>query len=80
MRFQLFCLGLLASIVRPSIIENGRPREETYPETKIAPVAAEAWTTFPPNATELSYKGRWDSKYISCRHRTEKWPGSLSRD
>jgi hypothetical protein len=75
MQLSLVPLWLLVSIVQPSIIENGRLRLETYPKTEIAPVTAssDSWITFLPNTTELSYKGRWDTKYISCRCPITLW-------
>ncbi|KAF2669178.1 SGNH hydrolase [Microthyrium microscopicum] len=58
---------LLVSGVSCGIVENGKSKIETYPDTSIPTVTASetGWKSFPPNATELSYKGRWDSQHIS---------------
>ncbi|KAI4761044.1 SGNH hydrolase [Aureobasidium sp. EXF-3400] len=41
-------------------------RNTVFPDTTIASVNTNPnWTSFPPNATELSYKGRWDAQHIS---------------
>lgn len=57
----------LRSLVSSTILQNGQVRPTNYPDTAIASVSADdpSWTTYPPNATELSYKGRWDHQYIS---------------
>ncbi|KAF2430388.1 acetylxylan esterase [Tothia fuscella] len=57
----------LASLISSSIIQNGQVRDVNFPNTKIESIAVNdaGWTTFAPNATELAYKGRWDSKFIS---------------
>lgn len=47
-----------------TILQNGQVRITDYPDTQIEPTA-QSWRSYPPDATELSYKGRWDSKYIS---------------
>lgn len=50
-----------------TILQNGQVRPHDYSDTTIGLIAAgdPTWTTYPPNATELSYKGRWDHQYIS---------------
>ncbi|KAK4145780.1 lipase [Dichotomopilus funicola] len=58
-----FCLAL-ASHVSATILQNGQVKETNYPDTSIDP-AAQSFKTYPANATEISYKGRWDSKYVS---------------
>ena len=49
------------------ILQNGQLRADPYPgqATVVAAAASSGWKSYPPNATQLSYKGRWDSKYIS---------------
>lgn len=47
-----------------TILQNGQVRTIDYPDTEIDP-ASYNFTTYPPNATEISYKGRWDSQYVS---------------
>lgn len=53
-----------ASGVPGTILQNGQVRVTDYPNTVIDPTAY-SFKTYPPNAHELSYKGRWDSKHIS---------------
>jgi hypothetical protein len=43
-----------------TILQNGQVRDTVFPNTSIASV-----TSNPANATEISYKGRWDDKHIS---------------
>lgn len=57
-------VGWLLSVVTGTILENGRERPTNYPNTTIS-LSAYNFTTYPANATELSYKGRWDSKKVS---------------
>lgn len=54
----------LVSYVHATILQNGQVRETNYPDTKIDPGAYQ-FKDYPPVARELSFKGRWDSKYIS---------------
>ena len=68
MRLLSYLCGLVAVRVASStILENGHVRGIDYPDTKIAALSANStgWSTYGPNATELSYKGRWDSKHVS---------------
>lgn len=62
---SLAIFGLaLASRVSATILQNGQVRESNYPDTSIDPTT-QSFKTYPANATEISYKGRWDSKYVS---------------
>ena len=54
----------LEDIQARTILENGHARETNYPDTKID-ISAYDFKTYPNNATEISYKGRWDSKKVS---------------
>ena len=47
-----------------TILQNGQVRPTDYPDTAVSTINPD-WTTYPPNSSELSYKGRWDDKYIS---------------
>lgn len=47
-----------------TILQNGQVRDTQYPDTKID-ISAYNFATYAPNASEISYKGRWDSQYIS---------------
>jgi hypothetical protein len=63
----LFHSGVIlafASAVFATILQNGQARITDYPDTIIDPTGYE-FKTYHPSANELSYKGRWDSKYIS---------------
>jgi hypothetical protein len=66
MMFSLVCgaIATLASTASGIILQNGQVRITDYPNTVIDPSAYKL-DTYPPSAHELSYKGRWDSKYIS---------------
>ncbi|KAF2789095.1 acetylxylan esterase [Melanomma pulvis-pyrius CBS 109.77] len=57
----------LATLASSTILQNGQVRLTHFLETAIAPIDSNStdWHTYGPNATELSYKGRWDSKHIS---------------
>ncbi|KAK3298511.1 Lipase, GDSL-like protein [Chaetomium fimeti] len=54
----------LVSRVSATILQNGQVREVNFPDTRVDP-SAHSFKTYPPNATEISYKGRWDSQYVS---------------
>ena len=61
-------LSTLVGLASAEIYQNDQPRDNPYPGQ--APVislasSASSWNTYPPNAPELSYKGRWDSQFIS---------------
>lgn len=47
-----------------TILQNGQVRVTDYPNTQIDP-SAYSFTTYQPNASEISYKGRWDADYVS---------------
>lgn len=57
----------LVSLTTSTILQNGQVRETHFLDTKTASIGTNStgWKTYGPNATELSYKGRWDSKHIS---------------
>ena len=58
---------LLFSLVTATILQNGQIRPTGYPDTTLRNIAMNdsGWNTYPANASELSYKGRWDQQYIS---------------
>ncbi|KAK0661995.1 hypothetical protein DIS24_g2472 [Lasiodiplodia hormozganensis] len=64
---SLFSIVSLACIACATILQNGQVRDVNFPDTKITldDSSNSTWTTYPPNATEIGYKGRWDSKHIS---------------
>ena len=66
MRFVAAFASFLA-IAYGEILQNGQLRNDPYPGQAMAVslAANSAWRSHLPNATQLSYKGRWDSKYIS---------------
>ena len=55
------------SFVPAEILQNGQLRDDPYPgqATALSIANNNGWKSHPPNAAELSYEGRWDSKYIS---------------
>lgn len=62
---SLAIVGLaLLSRVSCTILQNGQVRITDFPNTRVDP-AAHSFTTYPQNATQISYQGRWDSKYVS---------------
>jgi hypothetical protein len=62
---SLAVVGLaLLSRVSGTILQNGQVRITNFPNTKVDP-SAHSFTTYPRNATQISYQGRWDSKYVS---------------
>ncbi|EKG17882.1 hypothetical protein MPH_04831 [Macrophomina phaseolina MS6] len=62
----LTALGL-ASTASATIWQNQQIREVNFPDTAIVLDSAgnSTWKTYPPNASEIGYKGRWDSKHVS---------------
>ena len=66
MRFLSSLLAFLP-LVAGTILENGQPRLNPYPgqASLLTATSNSAWKTYGPNATEISYKGRWDSKHVS---------------
>lgn len=57
-------ISTLVALVASEILQNGQPRITDYPDTVIDASSYE-WNTYSPSADEISYKGRWDSKFIS---------------
>ena len=65
MRF-LLSVALLASLASATIYQNTQVRDNPYPgQATLITAVTPQWHNYDPNATEISYKGRWDSKYIS---------------
>jgi len=60
----LSAIAAFSGVALATILQNGQVRITNYPDTVIDPTAY-TWTDYPASAPELSYKGRWDSKYIS---------------
>lgn len=50
--------------VQGTILQNGQVRDVKLPDTKIN-ASEHDFESFPADASELSYKGRWDSKKVS---------------
>lgn len=62
---DLAVFGLtLLSQASATILQNGQARLTNFPDTRIDP-SAFSFKTYPADATEISYKGRWDSKHVS---------------
>ncbi|GKZ87096.1 hypothetical protein AnigIFM59636_000225 [Aspergillus niger] len=50
-----------------TILQNGQVREDPYPgQAKAISLDNGSWRTYQPDASEIAYKGRWDSKHVSC--------------
>ena len=67
MKLVIAAFAAFLSLCSATILQNGQVRPNDYPNTAIssASTANSGWTTYPPSAPELSYKGRWDHQYIS---------------
>lgn len=66
MRFLSVFASCLA-LVSAEILQNGQLRSNPYPgqPVKVDLTSASGWKAYPANASQLSYKGRWDDQYIS---------------
>jgi len=64
MKTSIYGVVLAAGLACATILQNGQARIVDYPNTVIDPSAYQ-FTSYAPNAPELSYKGRWDSKHVS---------------
>lgn len=60
---------MLLGLATASIIQNGQLRENPYPGQTDAIALDASWRTYAPDAVEIGYKGRWDSKHVSCMAR-----------
>lgn len=49
-----------------TILDNGQPRRDPYPGQAQRIDLDESWRRYGADAPEIAYKGRWDSKHISC--------------
>lgn len=67
----LFTLALTSA----TILQNGQVRENPYPGQVSAIDLDDSWNTYPPDSPEISYKGRWDSKHVSCMSTPHPFPG-----
>ncbi|KAI1417412.1 Lipase, GDSL-like protein [Hypoxylon sp. FL1857] len=61
---SISCLLGLCSLAAGTILQNGQVRVTNYPDTRIN-ISSYDFQTYDANTTELSYKGRWDSKKVS---------------
>ncbi|KAI9044492.1 SGNH/GDSL hydrolase family protein [Aspergillus affinis] len=61
----LLFLLIHAFQVSSIILENGQPRLDPYPGQALNISLDESWKSYGPEASEIAYKGRWDSKYVS---------------
>lgn len=78
MRVSSFLLTALslASTACATIWQNQQIREVNFPDTAVVldNASNSTWKTYPANATEIGYKGRWDSKHISCEFNFTQTP------
>lgn len=49
-----------------TILQNGQVREDPYPGQAPRISLDDSWRSYAPDAPEIAYKGRWDSKHVSC--------------
>lgn len=56
--------GLQRGLEKRTILQNDQVRLADYPDTQIDP-SRYSFTSYAPNASEISYKGRWDAQHIS---------------
>jgi hypothetical protein len=66
MWFRFLLAALLWSLGSATIMENGQPRADPYPGQCSTIDLDSSWRSYDADAPEISYKGRWDSKHISC--------------
>ncbi|KAK0612917.1 Lipase, GDSL-like protein [Bombardia bombarda] len=59
----LFGLSILSK-TSATILQNGQVRATDFPNTRVD-LSTSKFKTYPANATEISYQGRWDSKHVS---------------
>lgn len=52
--------------VSATILQNGQVRDDPYPGQAANLTLDATWRTYEASAEEIAYKGRWDSKHISC--------------
>ncbi|TVY84603.1 hypothetical protein LSUE1_G002205 [Lachnellula suecica] len=57
-------IAAFAGLATATILQNGQERITNYPNTLIS-ASNYSFSTYPANAPELSYKGRWDSQHVS---------------
>lgn len=67
MRLSTLVKCILAPVLASAtMLQNGQIRDTAFANTSIASVNSNSnWTSYGPNATEISYKGRWDTQHIS---------------
>ncbi|RAK96932.1 SGNH/GDSL hydrolase family protein [Aspergillus ibericus CBS 121593] len=66
MRFSPVFLLSWALQASATILQNGQAREDPYPgQAPSISLEDGSWRSYGPDASEISYKGRWDSKYVS---------------
>jgi hypothetical protein len=70
--FLLFLTWLFGASA--TILENGQTRLNPYPgQAEVITLDKKTWKTYKPGAKEISYKGRWDDKHISCESDGTTW-------
>lgn len=70
---RIFHLGALAAGAVATILQNGQEREDAYPGQAAKITVDDTWRSYDADASEIAYKGRWDSKHISCRLMHPVW-------
>jgi hypothetical protein len=57
---------LLSLHAAATILQNGQVRDDPYPGQAPRIELDDSWRSYDADVEEISYKGRWDSKHVSC--------------
>lgn len=61
-----------------TILQNGQVREDPYPGQAPRIALDDSWSNYGPDVPEISYKGRWDSKHVSCTTKSNPFTTTIS--
>lgn len=75
MRVVQYFFTFFLALVSATILENGQARKDPYPGQVSKINLDNSWKSYQPDASEISYKGRWDSKHVSCMFVLYIFPG-----
>lgn len=76
MRVVQYLFTFFLALVSATILENGQERKNPYPGQVSKINLDNSWKSYQPDASEISYKGRWDSKHVSCMSMLHLFPES----
>lgn len=67
MRLAYLGLAILSwPLTLATILQNGQVKDDPYPGQAPVITLDDSWRNYGPDVPEIAYKGRWDSKHISC--------------